>query len=82
MVLDDEPKEKPVEIDPRAISDEALQNIIESFVLREGTDYGAQEVSLQTKMEQVRRQLEKKEIKIYFDQVTQTVSLVKNGKFK
>lgn len=72
--------ENPIEIDHQSLSPEALLNIIESFILREGTDYGAEEMSLATKVQQIRRQLEKSEIKIYFDQATQTVSLVKHGK--
>ncbi len=37
---------------------ETLNNLIEHFVLREGTDYGAQEASLTDKVAGVRQQLE------------------------
>ena len=40
------------------LSPEALQGVIEAFVTREGTDYGAQDVSLATKVWQVRQQLD------------------------
>jgi hypothetical protein len=39
------------------LSPEALRGVIEAFVTREGTDYGAQEVPLDTKVCQVRQQL-------------------------
>jgi len=40
------------------VSPEALQGLIEEFATRDGTDYGAREVSLRSKVAQVRRQLE------------------------
>lgn len=39
------------------IAPETLDNLIESFVLREGTDYGEQERSLAQKVADVKRQL-------------------------
>ncbi|MEW5188828.1 YheU family protein, partial [Citrobacter freundii] len=40
------------------ISPDALDNLIESFVLREGTDYGEHERSLEQKVADVKRQLQ------------------------
>ena len=40
------------------LSPEALHGVIEAFVTREGTDYGTQDVSLATKVWQVRQQLD------------------------
>ena len=37
------------------LSPEALRGVIEAFVTREGTDYGAQEVPLDTKVLQVQQ---------------------------
>ena len=39
------------------LAPETLDNLIESFVLREGTDYGEQERSLEQKVSDVKRQL-------------------------
>jgi uncharacterized protein YheU (UPF0270 family) len=39
-------------------------------VLREGTEYGSQDVSLGHKMEQVMRQLERKEAFVVYDETT------------
>lgn len=75
-------KEKPLEIAPEQLSEGALSSLIESFVLREGTDYGLQEVTLEKKVLQVRRQLDKREIKIIFDQTSETVSLVTTQDFQ
>ena len=49
--------------------------MIESFVLREGTDYGEREHSLEQKVAQVRGQLERGLARILFDPETETVTL-------
>jgi len=66
----------PIEIPLSAISEDALTGIIESFILREGTDYGAVEVALATKIKQVMRQIEKGEVKITFDAESESVTLL------
>jgi len=57
------------------IAPETLENLIREFVLREGTDYGAIEVSLQDKIDQVRTQLEKGEATIVFSELHETVDI-------
>ncbi|WP_282067131.1 YheU family protein [Vibrio rotiferianus] len=57
------------------IAPETLENLIREFVLREGTDYGAVEVSLQDKIDQVRNQLEKGEATIVFSELHETVDI-------
>jgi hypothetical protein len=49
--------------------------VIESFVLREGTDYGEREFSLEQKVVQVRAQLERGQARIVFDPESNTVTL-------
>ncbi len=66
----------PVEIPLEALSPEAAAGIIDAFILREGTDYGAVEVSHDAKVAQVRRQLEKGEVTITFDPATESVTLM------
>jgi hypothetical protein len=62
-----------------ALSAEALRGVLESFVLREGTDYGRREYSLEEKVAHVRRQLERGEAHIVFDPRTGTVDVVLRG---
>jgi uncharacterized protein len=50
--------------------------VVESFVLREGTDYGAREYSLAEKVEHVMRQLRRGEARIVFQSETGTVTIV------
>ena len=42
----------------RMLSPEALHRVIETFVTREGTDYGEHDIPLATKVLQVRQQLD------------------------
>lgn len=59
-----------------ALSPAALRGVIEEFVTREGTEYGASDVSLDEKVLAVRRQLERGEVELRFDAKTETVNLV------
>ncbi len=66
----------PIVVPHTELSPEALTAVIESFVLREGTDYGERDVPFDTKVMQVRRQLERREAEIVFDPDTETVGIV------
>ncbi|CAH1219669.1 conserved hypothetical protein [Vibrio harveyi] len=63
------------------IAPETLENLIREFVLREGTDYGSVEVSLQSKIDQVKTQLEKGEAVIVFSELHETVDIQLKAKF-
>ncbi len=58
------------------ISPDALQGLVEEFITREGTDYGWEEVTLATKVEQVKQQLRRGEVVIVFDPASESVSLL------
>lgn len=66
----------PIEIPASALSQDALNNLIDSFILREGTDYGAHELSHQTKVIKVLKQLETGRIKIAYDPNTESVTIL------
>lgn len=72
----DEDQQPAVEIPHEQLSPEALRGVIESFVLREGTEYGERDVALDTKVDQVLRQIERGEARIVFDPNTETVDVV------
>jgi hypothetical protein len=69
----------PVMIPHAPLAADVLRRIVESFVLREGTDYGEKEFSLEQKVTHVMRQLDRGEIQIIFDPTSQTVDLVASG---
>jgi uncharacterized protein len=66
---------EPVEIPFADLTAELLHAVVESFVLREGTDYGEKEFSLEDKVAGVIRQLKKGEVKIVFDPETDSVTI-------
>jgi uncharacterized protein YheU (UPF0270 family) len=68
---------KPVEIPHRELAAETLRAVIESFVLREGTDYGAQDVTFDSKVADVMGQLERREAVIVFDPTTESVTIMR-----
>ena len=65
-----------VEIDWREISEDALRGLAESFVNREGTDYGSRERSFESKVEDVLRQLRSGEARVLFDPEAETSNIV------
>jgi uncharacterized protein len=58
------------------LSAEALQGVVESFVLREGTEYGSRDFTLEEKLAHVYAQLERREAHIVFDPETQTIGII------
>ena len=78
MTLDersDEPQE-PVFVPYTELSPDALRGVVESFVLRVGTENREREISLEQKLAHVYRQLERAEAQIVFDPNTQTIDIV------
>ena len=55
---------------------DTLDNLINEFVTRDGTDYGEAEMSTDTKVEQVRYQLQKGEAFLVFDEATESVAVM------
>ena len=76
----DEEDQTPVPVPHTELSPEALRGVIESFVLREGTEYGEREYTLEEKLAQVMQQLERGEAQIMFDPVSNSVAIVVSRK--
>jgi len=72
----DPEQNEPVVVPHTDLAADVLKALVESFVLREGTDYGQQELDLQDKVARVIRELERGEARIVFDPDTETVSIV------
>jgi uncharacterized protein YheU (UPF0270 family) len=78
----DENRQPPIVVPHTDLSADALRGVIESFVLREGTDYGERDVEFETKVAQVRRQLDRREAEIVFDPQSESISIVVRRPFK
>lgn len=70
-----------IEIPPSRLEPALLEAIIETFVLREGTDYGAEEISLERKIAQVKRQIERGQVVIVFDEDSESCNLLRRDDF-
>ncbi len=64
------------------LAPETLENLIESFVLREGTDYGEQERSLEQKVADIRRQLQSGEVLVVWSELHETVNIMPRNQFR
>lgn len=78
LQYEDDPRDRPepVHVPYADLSPDALRGVIENFILREGTDYGARVIPHEEKVAQVRLQLERNEARILFDPLDSSVTIV------
>ena len=65
-----------VQVPYTELTPEVLRAVVESFVLREGTDYGDRELSLDEKVARMITQLKKGEAGIVFDPDSNSVTIL------
>lgn len=58
------------------IAEDTLNNLIEYYVLREGTDYGEQEMAMAEKVAMVQRQLQSGEVVIVYSELHESINLM------
>ncbi|HEY9034625.1 MAG TPA: YheU family protein [Pseudomonadales bacterium] len=63
-------------IPPEQLQPETLEAVLEEFVSREGTEYGAEEVPLARKVAQVKRQLADGRAFLCFDEESQSCNIL------
>ncbi|EPG5005336.1 YheU family protein [Klebsiella oxytoca] len=63
------------------LAPETLDSLIESFVLREGTDYGEHERSLVDKVSDVKQQLKCGEAVLVWSELHETVNIMPRKQF-
>jgi uncharacterized protein YheU (UPF0270 family) len=68
---------QPVVVPYTELAADLLHAVVEAYVLREGTDYGEKEFSLEDKVSHVLSQLKHGHARIVFDPESETVSIVK-----
>lgn len=76
MTDGDDADRQGVELPFDALSPEALRNLIEEFVTRDGTDYGDVERSFEEKIAQVMKQVRSGDARLVFDPDTETANIV------
>jgi uncharacterized protein YheU (UPF0270 family) len=67
---------QPVVVPYTELAADLLHAVVESYVLREGTDYGEKEFSLEDKVAHVISRLKRGEARIVFDPESETVSIM------
>ena len=61
---------------------ETLTAIIEDFILREGTEYGAEEVSKAAKIRQVKKQLSEGSAVLVYSELHESINILPSDQFK
>ena len=75
-MTDDPRNDAPLVVPHTELSADALRGVIESFVLREGTDYGERDVPFESKVAEVMAQLERREADIVYDPESDSIDIV------
>jgi len=64
------------------LSNDILTAIIEDFILREGTEYGAIDVSKKDKIAQVKKQLEQGSAVLVYSELHESVNIMQKEQFQ
>lgn len=64
------------------LSTPALNGIIEEFIMREGTDYGSEEISMERKKQDIVNQLQAGTIVIVYSELHETVNMMLATEFE
>lgn len=63
-------------IPPEKLATESLRGIVESFIIRDATDYGHRELDLDEKVNRLLPQVISGEVVIVYDETTESVNLI------
>lgn len=71
-----------IEVPWDAIDPDTLYRLVEEFVTREGTDYGQQEFSLDTKVQQILAGLKRRQWLIVVDTAMQNTHIIEAAEWR
>lgn len=71
-----EEQEKFVLVPRNALSSEALEGLVDEYILREGTDYGHGDKTMEQKRQSLFKQLDAKSVCIVFSTATENCTLM------
>lgn len=69
-------------IPPEKLDPEVLESVLESYITREGTDYGESELSLHDKLDTLRPQIKKGEVLIVYDEESESITLMTKKEYQ
>lgn len=70
-----------LEIPISRLDADILDAVVEAFILREGTDYGEYEISLEEKKSQVKEDIRRGKVVIVFDEESESCNLMTKHQF-
>ena len=65
-----------MEVPYKSLAPSTLEKLLEHYILREGTDYGSVELSMEQKVERLQKQLELGRVKIVYDQDSDSCNII------
>lgn len=65
----------------QSIPIETLENLLKEHVYREGTNYGEHEVSIETQIDQLKKQLQSGDIVLAYSEIHESVNLLPKAQF-
>ena len=65
----------------QSISADTLDNLLKEHIYREGTDYGEQEVPLETQIKQLKQQLQSGKVVLVYSELHESVNLLPKAQF-
>ncbi len=74
--------EPPIQVPFASLSPDAQMGVVDDFIWREGTDYGQQEISHESKQAQICAQIQKGDVLLVFDPGLQSVTLMTKREWK
>ena len=78
-MAEEQEKEQFIQVPAERISPEALSAILDEFILREGTDYGHSDATLEDKRLKVQKQLSSGRAVIVYSTLTENTTLMLAG---
>lgn len=63
------------------LEEQTLINLVESFILREGTDYGMEELSLATKAKNLLEQIKQDKVVLVWSELHQSIDIKNKQEF-
>ena len=63
-------------IDPKQLTPQALLGVVDDFILREGTDYGQEEMAYEKKRDALMEKLKSGDAVITFDAESQSITIL------
>lgn len=69
-------------IPPEKLSGDLLRSVLESYIARDGTDYGEVECSLPEKVAQLHDQVKKNAVLIVYDEREETLNLLTRDEYQ